>query len=101
MRTLRVIGFMSGRVFARSRPPTAAQIANRARVRRAAQVATDYEEAIARELAARGHAAHLYRTQGASDQAQRAAQDHARAERHREALGNTLFQLRAHRTVSA
>jgi hypothetical protein len=98
---MRTLAGMAGRVFARPKPPTEAEIADRARARRAAKVATGYQDAIARELAARGRAAHLYRTGGDSPAARRAAADHARAERYREELGTTLFQLSAHRTVPA
>ncbi|MGW5878807.1 hypothetical protein ACWFMI_19895 [Nocardiopsis terrae] len=92
---------IAGRVFARPKPPTEAMIANRARVRWAAQARADYEAAIARELAVRGEAHHLFRTQGASEEARYAALVHLRAEAARTAAGNTLFELRAHRSVSA
>ncbi|MFD6949831.1 MULTISPECIES: hypothetical protein [unclassified Nocardiopsis] len=101
MRTMRAMAIITGRVFTRPRPPTQAEIANRARAHRARQVAGDYEAAIARELAARGRAVHLHRTQGASPEARRAADDHARAVRHRAELGALLFKLHAHRTVPA
>ncbi|MBB5492266.1 hypothetical protein NE857_26095 [Nocardiopsis exhalans] len=76
-------------------------IANQARAQRAAKVAVDYEAAIIRELAAQGEAHHLFRTQGSSEAARQAAHDHRRAEEQRTALGATLFQLHAHRTVPA
>ncbi|WP_159944929.1 hypothetical protein [Nocardiopsis sp. FR6] len=98
---MRAIAVIAGRMLAPPRPPTQAQIANRARVRRARQAVGDYEAAIARELAARGRAVHLYRTQGESPDARQAAEDHARAVRHRTDLGTVLFRLHAHRTVSA
>ncbi|WP_159944612.1 hypothetical protein [Nocardiopsis sp. FR6] len=101
MRTMFALAAIAGRVFARPRPPTQAEIANRARAHRARQVAGDYEAAIARELAARGRAVHLYRTEGESPAARRAADDHARAVRHRAELGAVLFKLHAHRTVAA
>lgn len=101
MRTMRAMAVIAGRVFARPRPPTQTGLANRARAHRARQVAGDYEAAIARELAARGRAMHLHRTEGESPESRRAADDHARAVRHREGLGTVLFQLRAHRTVAA
>ncbi|MCY9787102.1 hypothetical protein KIK06_24770 [Nocardiopsis sp. EMB25] len=95
---MRAIAVIAGRVFAPPRPPTDAELANRARAQRARELATDYEEAIGRELAARGRAVHLHRTQPASPAARRAGEDHARAERYREDLGSVLFQLHAHRT---
>ncbi|WP_160050064.1 hypothetical protein [Nocardiopsis sp. FR4] len=64
-------------------------------------MAGDYEAAITRELAARGRAMHLHRTEGESPESQRAADDHALAVRYRAGLGALLFQLRAHRTVAA
>ncbi|WP_435112370.1 hypothetical protein [Nocardiopsis synnemataformans] len=92
---------IAGRVFARPRPPTQADIANRARAQRARRVAGDYEAAIARELAARGRAMHLHRTEGESPAARQAADDHVQAVRYRADLGALLFQLHAHRTVAA
>lgn len=101
MRIMRAMAVIAGRAFARTRPPTQADIANRARAQRARRVADDYEAAIARELAARGRAMHLHRTEGESPAARQAADDHARAVRHRAGLGTVLFQLHAHRTVAA
>ncbi|GAB3750147.1 hypothetical protein GCM10027590_68650 [Nocardiopsis nanhaiensis] len=101
MRTLRAVQIIGRRVFARPVPPTAALLANRARADRKRKVAADYEAAIAQELAARGKAAHLYRTQGSSSAAHTAAQEHTRATRYRAQLGDTLFRLHAHRTVPA
>ncbi len=99
MRTMRAMTVIAGRVFARPRPPTQADIANRARAQRARRVAGDYEAAIARELAARGRAVHLHRTEGESPAARRAADDHARAVRYRAEVGALLFKLHAHRAV--
>ncbi|WP_211715595.1 hypothetical protein [Nocardiopsis sp. MG754419] len=76
-------------------------IANQARARRTAQARADYEATIIRELAARGEAHHLFRTQGASEDARYAALVHLRAEAARAAAGNTLFELRAHHSVPA
>ncbi|MEV2279476.1 hypothetical protein AB0I72_28250 [Nocardiopsis sp. NPDC049922] len=95
------MAMIAGRMWDRPRPPTDAELANRARAQRARELATDYEEAIVRELAARGKAAHLYRTQPTSLAARRAAEDHVRAERYREDLGSVLFQLHAHRMFPA
>ncbi|WP_147453864.1 hypothetical protein [Nocardiopsis sp. Huas11] len=64
-------------------------------------MATDYQDAITRELAVRGRAAHLHRAEGESPAARRAADDYRRAQRDCEQLGTTLFQLRAHRIVPA
>ncbi len=101
MRTLCAIGIIGRRVFARSKPPTEAMIANQARARRTAQAQADYEAAIARELAARGEAARLYRTQGPSEDARYAALVHLRAKAARKDAGNTLFELRAHHSIPA
>ena len=101
MRTMRAISIIAVRILARPRPATSAEIANRARARREQQVAGDYGAAIAQELAAQGRAVHLYRTEGESTAARRAADDHARAVRYRAELGAVLFELHAHRTVSA
>ncbi|MCY9785173.1 hypothetical protein KIK06_14910 [Nocardiopsis sp. EMB25] len=98
---MRAIAIITGRVFVPPRPPTDAELANRARAQRARELATDYEEAIDRELAARGRAVHLHRTQPTSPAARRAGEDHARAERYREDLGSVLFQLHAHRRFPA
>ncbi|WP_155989082.1 hypothetical protein [Nocardiopsis sp. CNT312] len=96
---MRAIAVIFRHVNERPRPLTGTELAQRDRARRLRRAATDYEEALVRELAARGRAARLYRTQGPSDQARRAAQDHTRAERHREQAENDLFRLRAHRTM--
>lgn len=101
MRTLRAIALIGRRVFARPKPPTEVMIANRARARRAAKVAADYEAAIACELAARGRAHHLFRTQGPSEAARYAALQHLRATAARTAAGNALFELHAYHRVPA
>jgi hypothetical protein len=93
MRTMRTIAGMAGQFFARLKPPTEAEIADRARDQRFQKVATAYESAIARELAARGRAAHLYRTEGDSPAAREAAQDYRWATSFREQLGDMLFQI--------
>ncbi|RKS04967.1 hypothetical protein DFP74_0547 [Nocardiopsis sp. Huas11] len=97
---MRAIAVIAGRVFARPKPPTEAEIADRARARHAQELATAYEKAIAQELAARGRAVHLYRTEGESQASRRAVREHTSAERYREDMGTTLFQLRAHRTIT-
>lgn len=101
MRTLRATYIIGKRVFTRPKPASPAVIANRARARRAAKVAADYEAAIAHELAARGKAFHLFRTQGASAAARYADRDYLRAQAQRADLGATLFELHAHRNVPA
>lgn len=83
----------------KKKPVSPAVIANRARERRAAQVAADHQEAIAQELAARGRAARLYRTEGPSEAALQAQREHERAELYRAGLEITLFQLHAHRAM--
>ncbi|WP_306369670.1 hypothetical protein [Nocardiopsis sp. CC223A] len=98
---MRAIGIITGRVLARRKPATTAMIAHRARANRIREVAADWEAAIARELAARGEAARLYRTEGPSAASRRAAQAHLRAQTCREALEGTLFRLRAHQSVPA
>lgn len=101
MRTFCAMAVIAGRVFARPKPPTEAMIANRARAQRAAKVRADYEEAIARELAARGKAYHLFRTQGSSEEARYAALQHLRAETACAATALALFELCAHRAIPA
>lgn len=99
---MRVISVTVVRIFARPRPRTQAELANRAHAHRRRQLADAYEAAITQELAARGQAVHLHRPGGESPTARRAADDHARAVRHRAQLGAVLFQLHFHhRTVSA
>ncbi|USY20725.1 hypothetical protein NE857_03445 [Nocardiopsis exhalans] len=103
---MRAIGIIGRRVLARSvRPapnrPTPAWITSQLRARRLAEATGDYEAAIARELAVRGEAARLYRTQGPSEDARYAALVHLRAEAARTAAGNTLFELHAHHSVPA
>lgn len=101
MRILRATYIIGKRVFAHPKPPSPAVIANRARAQRAARIAADHREAIARELAARGRATHLYRTEGPSEAALQAQREHDRAELYRAGLEITLFRLHAHRTVPA
>lgn len=101
MRTLRATYIIGKWVFTRPKPASPAVIANRARAQRATRVAADHREAIARELAARGRAMHLYRTEGPSEAALQAQREHERAELYRAGLEITLFRLRAHRIVPA
>lgn len=111
MRTLRIIGVIGKLVFAHPARPATAQpaperpvpawVTSQLRAQRLAEATGAYEAAIARELATRGEAVRLYRTQGPSEEARHAALEHLRAEAAVSAAGNTLFELRAHHSVSA